>query len=151
MVSQTRRCCSVNVRLHLGQRKRRRPLRCFPKRWHSTEQPSQVIAGAVCVSLIMVREYSKRSLFVKPENVLGFGVRTVGLEPTSPVRSGGFKDRCVYRSTTSARCGEHPKMLPVAFYGMLQPTGGPRIWGTAFLLPVPNVAHLWWRSHRNLN
>jgi hypothetical protein len=29
------------------------------------EQPSQVIVGAVCASFIMVREYSKRLLFVK--------------------------------------------------------------------------------------
>lgn len=61
-------------------------------------------------------------LFVKV--ALESGVRTVGVEPTSPVRSGGFKDRCVCRSTTSARGGERPKILPAI---VCVENGGPRI------------------------
>jgi hypothetical protein len=39
----------------------------------------------------------------KAEPFLGtIGLRAVGVEPTNPARDGGFKDRCVYLSTTPA-------------------------------------------------
>jgi hypothetical protein len=64
MVSRVRLCGSVNVRLQVMQRKRQRPLRCLPKRWHFVLQLSQTIETAIFVSLIMGKEYNERSLFV---------------------------------------------------------------------------------------
>ena len=76
------------------------------------------MVGPVCVSFIMVREYSKRSLFVKSKNVLGFGVRAVGLEPTCLV-SYGFGDRCVcqfrHARTMQYQAGSILKCSPLLF------------------------------------
>ena len=46
IVSSVRACGSVKVLPHFWQRKRRNPLRCFPKRWQVTWQVSQVIVIA---------------------------------------------------------------------------------------------------------
>jgi hypothetical protein len=50
----------------------------------------------------------------------------VGLEPTNPCHEMAVLKTAVYASsTTSARGGEHPKMLPVAVHG--DDGGGPLI------------------------